>query len=207
MPGFFVNRNGDWEAAFYPSNEGYLCPVVSADRKISGFQIRLDQPWQKRKYIWFTSSGLEGGNSSKSPAGLSGEMTGSVVRVTEEILKAEIACRKSGHAYIGNPGVSNYKGLSRMLETLKERGLKTVLECYDMDKMLDLGCRQDYDSSCIWCELRYYAFASSECPKKRQKRDTIRKGCLKLYEMCGEFGLICHRVEWDIDGDGMWLGN
>lgn len=94
-----------------------------------------------------------------------------------------------------------------MLETLKERGLKTVLECYDMDKMLDLGCRQDYDSSCIWCELRYYAFASSECPKKRQKRDTIRKGCLKLYEMCGEFGLICHRVEWDIDGDGMWLGN
>ena len=27
VPGFFINRDGDWEAAFYRKNNGYLCPV------------------------------------------------------------------------------------------------------------------------------------------------------------------------------------
>ena len=150
---------------------------------------------------------MEGGTSSKSPAGLSGKLTGNVVRVTEGILKAEIAYQKSGYPYIGNPGVSNYKGMRKMLEALKARGLETVLECYDMDKMMDLDCRRDYDRSCAQCELSHGAFTGAECPKKRQKRDAIRKGCLKLYEMCGELGLACHRVEWDADSDGIWLGN
>jgi len=207
VPGFFLNRSGDWEAAFYPGNEGYLCPVLSADKEIVGFQIRLDHPYQKRKYIWFTSSGMEGGTSSRSPAGLSGKMTGGVIRVTEGILKAEIACRKTGLAYVGNPGVSNYKGLRQMLEILKAQGLKTVMECYDMDKMLLLDCRRDYDQSCGQCEFRHGVFSGLECPKKRQKRDNIRKGCLKLYEICGELGLKCCRMEWDTDSDGMWKGN
>lgn len=31
VPGFFVNRNQDWEIAFYLKNSGYLCPVWSFD--------------------------------------------------------------------------------------------------------------------------------------------------------------------------------
>ena len=65
VPGFYVNRNGDWETAFYPANSGYLCPVYSAEGMLCGFQIRLDHPKDKRKYVWFTSSGLKGGTSSK----------------------------------------------------------------------------------------------------------------------------------------------
>lgn len=206
VPGFFMNRSGDWEAAFYPSNEGYLCPVRAADGKIAGFQIRLDRPYKKRKYIWFTSSGLEGGTSSKSPAGLSGKMTGSVIRVTEGILKAEIAYQCTGLAYIGNPGVSNYRGLYQMLCELKAQGLQTVLECYDMDKMLRLDCEGDYDGACRECEWRKDAYSGFECPKKRQKRDSIRKGCLKLYEICRELNLQCRRMTWDAGHDGMWNG-
>lgn len=206
VPGFFINRNGDWEAAFYPANEGYMCPVRSAGGKITGFQIRLDKPYKKRKYIWFTSSGMEGGTSSKSPAGLSGKMAGDSICVTEGILKAEIAYRRSGQAYIGNPGVSNYKGLYQMLKELKGQGLQTVLECYDMDKMMLLDCEEDYDAACGACEWKHRACSGFECPKKRQKRDNIRKGCLKLYEMCKELGLKCCRMEWDTDEDGMWNG-
>ena len=72
VPGFFQNRDGNWEAAFYEGNRGYLCPVYSIDGKILGFQIRVEKPVNNRKYVWFTSSGLEGGTSSKSPAGVSG---------------------------------------------------------------------------------------------------------------------------------------
>lgn len=206
VPGFFINRSGDWEAAFYPLSEGYLCPVYSVDGKITGFQIRLDHPYRKRKYVWFTSSGRDGGTSSKSPASMSGKMTGNTVRVTEGILKAEIAYRRSGLAYIGNPGVSNYKGVYQILCELKEQGLQTVFECYDMDKMLCLDCKKDYDSSCAECECTGRAFSGFECPKKRLKRDCIRKGCLKLYEICRELDLQCLRMTWDDAEDGLWNG-
>ena len=56
VPGFFVNRNGDWEIAFYKKNSGYLCPVWSFDGRLTAFQIRLDVPYQKRKYIWLSSA-------------------------------------------------------------------------------------------------------------------------------------------------------
>ncbi len=62
IPGFYRNRDGKWEASFYEGNKGYLCPVYSLNQKIKGFQIRVDHPVNKRKYIWFTSSGFEGGN-------------------------------------------------------------------------------------------------------------------------------------------------
>lgn len=206
VPGFYRNYQGDWEAAFYPSNRGYLCPVKSVDGKIKGFQIRLDHPYKKRKYLWFTSSGMDGGTSSKSPAGLSGSIRDNTVRVTEGILKAEIAAQKTGLAYIGIPGVSNYKGLYQVLEQLKGQGLELVYECYDMEKMMPLECGRDYDASCWSCPWNHFAVSRSECPKKRQKRDCIRKGCLKLYEICRELDLKCSRVVWDTNADGMWNG-
>ena len=46
-----------------------------------------------------------------------------------------------------------------------------------------------------------------ESPQKSRKRDTIRKGCLKLYDMCERLGLNCQRISWDTDADGLWLGN
>lgn len=207
VPGFYVNRNGDWETAFYPANSGYLCPVYSAEGMLCGFQIRLDHPKDKRKYVWFTSSGLKGGTSSKSPASLSGTFSGSTIRVTEGILKAEIAYQMTGQAYIGVPGVSNYKGLQGILEMLKKKGLRTVLECYDMDKMLSLTCRQDYNETCRSCEKREGFVYGMECPKKRQKRDMIRGGCLKLYEICEELGLQYRRITWDTDQNGIWREN
>lgn len=205
VPGFFIDRNGDWEAAFYPANAGYLCPVFSFNGKMEGFQIRLDNPHQKRKYIWFTSSGLEGGASSKSPAGLSGKVTNGTIRVTEGILKAQIAYQCSGFSYIGNPGVSNHKGLQQMLAKLKEQGLHTVYECYDMDKMLVLDCKEDYDKNCKECEWNRTGI-KMECPRKRQKRDAIRQGCIKLYDICKELDLSCIRVTWDTNEDGLWNG-
>ena len=96
---------------FYEGNRGYLCPVYSLNHKIKGFQIRVDHPVNKRKYIWFTSSGFDGGTSSGSPAGVSGYISPvqRSIHVTEGILKAELASLRSGYPYIGIPGLETIK--------------------------------------------------------------------------------------------------
>lgn len=206
VPGFFQTEDCGWSAAFYPSNAGYLCPAFDESGRISGFQIRLDVPSRGRKYLWFTSSSLPGGASSRSPASLSGSVNKGIVHVTEGILKAEISYQVTGEPYVGNPGVSNYKGIFQMLAELKEQGLQKIYECYDMDKRLSLACREDYDASCTECTLVTGHLQEVECPKKRQKRDSIRQGCLKLYDICEKLDLKCYRMEWDVAKDGLWNG-
>lgn len=84
---------------------------------------------------------------------------------------------------------------------LKKR-LEAVVEANDMDKCIRLDCNCDYGDVCKNCER-----STGECPKKREKRDHIRKGCLKLYEICNKFGLVCKRAIWDADDDGYWQEN
>lgn len=203
VPGFFFNRSGDWEIAFYNKNKGYLCPVWSEDGLLVAFQIRVDNPFNHRKYIWLTSAKLSKGCSSGCPVGVSGNPNVERVYVTEGILKAEITYQRNGNTYLGNPGVGNHKDLYRMLKALKKRGLKEVIEANDMDKMMRLDCHEDYDRACITCVHK----GADECPKKREKRNMIRKGCLKLYQACKELEISCRRQLWDFDEEGMWLGN
>lgn len=203
IPGFFINREGNWEVSFYAGNAGYLCPVYSADGFLCAFQIRIDRPKGKQKYVWLTSAKLPMGCSPGCPVGVSGDPYAKRVYVTEGILKAEITHQVTGRTYLGNPGVANHKDLSQVLGLLKAWGLKEVLENYDMDKMLDLACREDYDGACSTCSLK----GAGECPKKRTKRDNIRRGCLKLYEICAELSIPCRRMLWDCRENGLWLGN
>ncbi len=133
-----------------------------------------------------------------------GKIKDGTVYVTEGILKAEIAWMCTGNPYIGVPGVSNHKGLETVLRKLKEQGLKRVYECYDMDKMMELSCKHDEKSACRQCEHGIHLY-HGECPRKRRKRDMIRKGCIKLYEICEELNVSCKRVTWDTDASGTWM--
>jgi len=207
VPGFFVNQRGDWEAAFYRSNAGFLCPVWSENHLLIAFQIRLDYPYKKRKYVWFTSTGKNKGCSSGSPVGISGSSNVRRICLTEGILKGEIAYQFTGETYLGNPGVGNHMELGKMLQRLKDRGLEEVYEFYDMDKNMDLICYGDYDKTCQFCALKEDKNNVSECPKKREKRDCIRKGCNRLYQICEELSLYCVRKVWDQSSDGVWLEN
>ena len=103
-----------------------------------------------------------------------------------------------------SPWSSNHKGLETVLRKLKEQGLKRVYECYDMDKMMELSCKHDEKSACRQCEHGIHLY-HGECPKKRRKRDMIRKGCIKLYEICEELNVSCKRVTWDTDASGTWM--
>lgn len=202
VPGFFMARDGDWKTAFYTYNRGYLCPVYNIKEQLVGFQIRLEEPFKGMKYSWFTSTGKEKGCSSKSPAGYYGKPRDKAVYVTEGILKAAIAHEATGRSFIGNPGVGHYKELKVMLSELKDRGLKIVIEAYDMDKLMKTGCGMDCGTDCSQCEKA----GSRICPIKKQKRDSIRAGCRHLYRICDELSLKCTRMVWDTDGSGEWNG-
>ena len=205
VPGFFKNWKGEWDINFHEGNRGYLCPVYDIDGFLRGFQIRLDQPKKKNKYVWLSSSGMEKGTSITSLVGVSGTPKGERICLTEGILKAEIASQLLGVCFLGNPGIGNWRDLLEVLKAAKERGVRYVEEMYDMDKMLRLTCQEDYDENCSECEYQEeHGNPDFECPKKRLKRDTIRKGCNAAYRVCRELGLTCERKLWDVGEDGLW---
>ena len=205
VPGFFKNWDGEWDLNFHDGNRGYLCPVYDIEGFLRGFQIRLDRPVKKNKYVWLSSSGMEKGTAISSLVGVSGVPKGESIFLTEGILKAEIASQIRGDCFLGNPGIGNWRDLSEVLKAAKERGVKHVYEMYDMDKMLRLTCQEDYDERCMECEDKEeHGNPEFECPRKRLKRDTIRKGCNSAYRVCKELGLTCKRELWDVGEDGLW---
>ncbi len=204
VPGFYLNDRGNWDIAFYKKHSGYLCPVPDVDRNLIGFQIRLDQPLDGRKYIWLSSPGREKGASSGSPAAFFGDPRDKTVCVTDGVLKALIAHEFSGLTFIGNPGVNNYKGLDNVLTTLADYGVKEVIDYYDMDRQMKIVCDHN-DKACAKCGL--HLKAGDICPHKEKKRNEIRKGSNRLYQMCEEHAIRYRRKSWDLDADGTWAGN
>ena len=165
----------------------------------------MDHPKGKNKYVWLSSANQKKGCGISSIVGVSGKTEGSEIYVTEGILKAEIAHQVSGKTFLGNPGIGNWRDLYEVLQVLKKRGLSHVEEVYDMDKQLRLVCDQKYSEICEECEDRKKkGNPDFECPKKRLKRDTIRKGCNHTYHICEELSLSCNRNQWDLDPDGLW---
>ncbi|SEF91300.1 CHC2 zinc finger domain-containing protein [Lachnospira multipara] len=128
VPGFF-KENNSWKLKY---SKGYLCPVYR-DHMIIGFQIRVDEPKDGRKYLWLSSAGKENGCTSGGRfTYLKGKKN--ITLITEGILKATICYELLDKQFsvIGVPGVD-------VLNDFKENGIGLikndfVFECYDMDK-------------------------------------------------------------------------
>ena len=206
IPGLFVNRQQNWDAAFYKKNRGFLCPAYDLSGRISGFQIRLDVPYDDRKYLWFSSTNQNRGTGSGSPITFLGNPKSKVIGVTEGILKAEAAYAMSGCSFLGVPGVNQYRELGKALQTLKENGLEEVREYYDMDKFLDVRCNRDYKSDICRVCTGNRTDSGTVCKQKERKREQIRDGCRRLYEICDALGLSCIRQVWEMDGEKAWNG-
>lgn len=207
VPGFYFNDRRNWDIAFYRANRGILCPAYSLDGEIAGFQIRMDEPLDERKYLWLSSTNRNRGTGSRSPVTFLGNPWDKTIRVTEGILKAIVAHSLSGYSFLGTPGVNQYKELRKALMTLKQNGLEEVQEYFDMDKYLDIRCYGDYKSSVCSCCARHSSGGDgADCERKQNKRDQIRDGCGRLYEICDELALRCVRKTWDMTPEGTWAG-
>lgn len=134
VPGFYTDSKGIWRLHLPPNMAGILVPVLSCDGLISGFQIRLDRPVDKRKYVWLSSVNMAGGVSSGSPPHLVGDPHAKVVYITEGALKGYIAHELLGKTFGCIAGVAQYASLRQLLGVLKDNGTETICEAYDADK-------------------------------------------------------------------------
>ncbi len=139
VPGFYKD-NGVWKINSFPG--GYLVPYVNFNKKITGFQVRNMKPSKKAgKYITLSSTGKEGGTKSQLPVHLIGFNGQNTVLITEGALKADIAAflfYKKYHkkvAIMAIPGVNNTKYIPEILEFLKSKGVTTIYDTFDMDKV------------------------------------------------------------------------
>lgn len=206
VPGFHTDPEGRWTIHFSQKSSGILIPIRNIDGRITGMQIRLDRPYDGRKYVWLSSVNFPNGASSGSPVHLAGKAGDRAVYVTEGALKGDIAHAISGKTFVCVPGVNQYVNLEPFLRKMKELGSRQVYDAYDMDKFLRPVCRGDYNDKCRFCD-RYgkkQEYGTAACEKKQIKRENIQRGCRKLAEMCRRLGLPERMLVWDTDEHGEW---
>ena len=180
VPGFYKDEKGVWMCKYA---EGYLCPVFDGEKNlILGFQIRLDNPYDGLKYIWFASKDKIGGVTSGSPSTyLPGKYSKCII-ITEGILKATCIYALLGQnvSVVGVPGIKSIKGLKPYLDII-ENSSALIFEAYDMEKE-----------------------GRSSDEKEQEKFDSIKDWADKLCKMVEEYKLNYHHLTWDTDANGVW---
>ena len=206
VPGFHVDPEGRWTIHFSQKSSGILIPIRNTQGLITGMQIRLDRPYDGRKYVWLSSVNFPRGASSGSPVHLAGKAGDRIVYITEGALKGDIAHAVSGKTFVCVPGVNQYVNLEPFLRRMKELGSLQVYDAYDMDKFLRPVCRGDYNDKCCFCEhyRRKQEYGTITCEKKQIKQENIQRGCRKLAELCRRLELPERMLVWDTDENGEW---
>lgn len=129
VPGFYRQDDGSW--ALRMERRGIMIPVKDPDGRIQGIQIRRDNT-EKRKFRWLSSSGQIDGCSAKTWVHVAGAPSETML-LTEGPMKADIIHALSGHGVIAVPGVSSLGFLPETLHKLREKGLRKIMTCFDMD--------------------------------------------------------------------------
>ena len=178
VPGFY-QKNGRWTVNFTTITAGMLIPVHDIDRRICGFQIRLDVPIKDNdddpddegtKYIWLSSAGKPLGTSSGSPVHFVGDPFARVVYVTEGALKSDVAHTLMNRTFAATAGANNTASLESLFALLAENGTQTIIEAEDMDKY---------------------------CNKN------IHSGASKVTQMAKNFGMKCRPLTWNPNYKGV----
>lgn len=206
VPGFYQEEDGEWSIHFTSKSSGFMIPIRNLEGLIVGVQIRLDRPYDSRKYMWLSSVNYHMGASSGSPTHLAGNPGDRTIYITEGPLKGDLAFALSGRTFGCVPGVNQYANLPVFLQQMKALGSRFVYEAYDMDKLLKPVCRGDYNEKCSLCE--YYKKNWKEqklpCEKKQIKQNNIQRGCSKLAEICRALRIEGKSLTWDTDSEGYW---
>ncbi len=178
VPGFY-KKDGKW---LLNAQDGYFCPVYNMrDNTLRGFQIHVDKPIDKAKYVWLSSAGKEMGCSSNSIASFYRGKNENVLVITEGILKSLLiyVFLKGTVSVIGIAGVKCRSSLEPYLSNMSKD--VTVFEAFDMDK------------------------ADPTNLKKTTQIATDTKN-LSLF-IKQEYGLTVFPLAWDFHRNGDWKGN
>jgi len=130
VPGIITKRGEYGDYLTLAGAPGLLVPARCADGRIFGLSIRCDGPGDGGRYRWL---------SSKHHGGPGPEMAVHVprfdggthtVRITEGLLKADVATTLSGTLTLGLPGVASWKLCLPVLEQIQPG---TILLAFDAD--------------------------------------------------------------------------
>ena len=133
IPGFYFDDKGQWTIRFHSKSTGIIIPVLSSSGQIQGAQIRLDNPFEGRKYIWLSSAEKPKGVSSGSPVHFAGSTNVKTICVTEGGLKGTIAHCLTGWTFACLAGAGQYASFSKFIPALKSNGVEEIAVAYDMD--------------------------------------------------------------------------
>lgn len=174
VPGFIKQKNGSYTAYDTP---GYYCPVFNKDGRVIGFQVRVDEPKNGAKYLWFSSPDCSCGGLITFLKG-----TSNVTIITEGINKATItyALLNGKITLIGVPGI---KVLGNLKSVLKDHS-NYVFEAYDMDKAI-----------------------RTTDEKELLKSKRIENAAKDLRDMVDKFNIPVSPLSWDFDKEAYWKGN
>lgn len=131
IPGFYRTDEGRWSIA---GPSGILIPCRSFEGKITGIQIRADNPTHG-KYVWLSSNGRTDGQSSGVHLHVAAPPNASSTTccwVTEGPLKADIASIRLMETVVAVPGIQSWRKV-RLIEELKAHGYKTVIVAFDSE--------------------------------------------------------------------------
>ena len=137
IPGFRTYYS-DWTLS---GPSGFLIPVRNKDGLIQGLKIRLDDAQQaNRKYRWLSSRNLPSGTRSYSWVHVTGKTQSKRAFLTEGPLKGDVASFLAQDAlFICIGGVNALHGLT---DTIRELGVREVVEAMDMDQMTNPNVRK-----------------------------------------------------------------
>ena len=141
VPGFYRDKDGEWTIYFNRKASGFMIPVKNPDGLITGVQIRLDHPYDGRKYIWLSSVNFEAGTTSGSPVHFVGKPGDKTVFVTEGPLKGDLAHALSGRTFLCVPGVNQSANLMPVLNEMKELGTGSSMKPMTWTSCFDRSAR------------------------------------------------------------------
>lgn len=160
VPGFYVDKKGNWTVKFNSRTSGILIPAIGIDGLIHGAQILLDVPIKDKddppdksgtKYIWLSSSSKHMGVTSGSPVHFVGNPFSRTIYVTEGLLKADIAHYLMNRSFVAIAGANNVAQLDPLFALLAQNGTELIVEAHDIDKysneMTAKGCSKIYLSA------------------------------------------------------------
>lgn len=132
VPGFYRD-GGRWQMVYRPS--GFFIRVRDERGRVQALAQRVDEPRDGGKYIWLSSSGIEGGASTGAPAHFCNRhlmRDAHGILITEGSLKAEIVAYLSNAPVVGVAGTHAIAGLSERLRANFPK-LRRAILAYDKD--------------------------------------------------------------------------
>jgi hypothetical protein len=132
VPGFYGKETSKGNYLSIAGAAGIIIPCRDMQRRVAALMIRRDEAAPDQPKYLYLSSTKHGGPGPGAPVhipiGTPSECD--TLRVTEGILKADLAFELSGTATIAVPGVANWRPA---LSIIKALGCRTIRLAYDAD--------------------------------------------------------------------------